>query len=78
MANPQPIQPQRVDLYAPIVAARGPAPLALRVAVPNQMSIADGVPVGGMRSATYVQLEALPEELRRRVELAVQALISAR
>lgn len=78
MVNPQPIQPQKVDLYAPIIAVRGPAPLALRVAVPNQMSIADGVPVGGMRAATYVQLEALPEELRRRVELAVQALISAR
>jgi hypothetical protein len=71
--------PQRVDLYAPILAARpGPAPIALRVGVPNQTAISEGVPVGGMKPVTYVQLEALPDELRRRVELAVQALIAGR
>lgn len=70
---------QRVDLYQPIVASQGgPAPLALRVGVPNQNSISEGVPAGGLRGETYVLLSALPEELRRRVELAVQALLSGR
>lgn len=68
---------QRVDLYQPIVSARsGPVPLAIRVGVPNQNSISEGVPSGGMKAETYVLLSALPEELRRRVELAVQMLIS--
>ena len=83
MANPnQPVQqnqPQRVDLYAPIVSARpGPAPLALRIAVQNTNSISEGVPSGGPRAETYVLLSALPEELRKRVELAVQALLAGR
>ena len=68
---------QRVDLFQPIVAARpGAAPLALRVGVPNANSISEGVPAGGFRGETYVLLSALPEDLRRRVELAVQALLS--
>ena len=73
MANPQ-----RVDLYSPIMATRGPAPLALRVGVQNQNSLSEGVPVGNVKAETYVLLSALPEELRRRVELAVQALIAGR
>lgn len=69
---------QRVDLYQPIVAVRGGRPpLALRVGVPNVESISEGVPAGGLRAETYVLLSALPEELRRRVELAVQTLISS-
>lgn len=68
---------QKVDLYQPIVAASaGPAPLAIRVGVQNQNSISEGVPSGGMKAETYVLLSALPEELRRRVELAVQMLVS--
>ena len=71
---------QRVDLFQPMLAASaGAAPLALRVGVPNNNSISEGVPMGGqVRAETYVLLSALPEELRRRVELAVQALISGR
>lgn len=80
MANPQrpqPPQPQRVDLYQPMIATRGPAPLAVRVGIVNTNSLSEGVPVGNVRAETYVLLSALPDELRRRVELAVQALISA-
>ena len=70
---------QKVNLYVPMVADRGgPAPLALRVGVPNHNSISEGVPAGGLRAETYVLLSALPEELRRRVELAVQALVAGR
>jgi hypothetical protein len=78
MANP-PAAPQRVDLYQPIMATRsGPQPLALRVGVANTTSISEGVPSGPVRVETYVLLSALPEELRRRVELAVQALLAGR
>lgn len=57
----------------------GPAPLALRVGVLNNNSISEGVPSGGqVKAETYVLLSALPEELRRRVELAMQALIAGR
>jgi hypothetical protein len=71
---------QRVDLFQPMIAtAGGAAPLALRVGVPNNNSISEGVPQGGqIRPETYVLLSALPEDLRRRVELAIQMLIAGR
>jgi len=70
---------QLVDLYQPMIANQGgPAPIALRVGVPNHNSISEGVPSGGLRVEQYVLLSALPEELRRRVELAVQMMIAAR
>jgi hypothetical protein len=69
---------QRVDLYQPIVADKpGPAPLALRVGITNAPSLSEGVPAQP-RPETYVLLSALPEELRRRVELACQAIIAGR
>jgi len=71
-------QAQRVDLYQPIASADGrQPPLVIRVGVPNTQSISEGVPMGGYRPEQYVLLSALPEELRRRVELAVQAMLSA-
>jgi hypothetical protein len=70
---------QRVDLYQPMVAAHDSAPLAIRVGVPNNNSMSEGVPSGGqVRAEMYVLLSALPDELRRRVELAVQALLAGR
>lgn len=70
---------QQVDLYQPFMAAQpGPAPLAIRVGVKNATSISEGVPQGSVKAETYVLLSALPEELRRRVELAVQMLIAGR
>ena len=71
---------QRVDLFQPMIATAGGAPpLVLRVGVPNQNSISEGVPQGGqIRPESYVLLSALPDELRRRVELAVQMLITQR
>ncbi len=71
---------QRVDLFQPMIADKvGAPPIALRVGVLNNNSISEGVPQGGqVKAETYVLLSALPEELRRRVELAVQMLIAAR
>jgi hypothetical protein len=75
----QPLPMQQVDLYGPIMNTRhGPPPLAIRVGCRNQNSISEGVPNGQVKAETYVLLSALPEELRRRVELAVQALIAGR
>jgi hypothetical protein len=79
VANPQlqpQLQPQRVNLYAPIVATPGSPPLALRVGITRNQSISEGVPMASTQVATYVLLSALPEELRKRVELAVQMLVS--
>ena len=70
---------QRVNLYQPLLADKhGAPPLVLRVGVPNQTSISEGVPGNQLRAESYVLLSALPEELRRRVELAVQVLASGR
>ena len=76
----QPIQAQRVDLYQPIIASKnGPPPIVLRVGVLNQDSLSEGVPQGGsVKAESYVLLSCLPEELRKRVELAVQCVVSGR
>ena len=71
---------QRVDLFQPIVACQaGSPPLVIRVGVPNNNSISEGVPQGGQyRPEAYVLLSAMPDDLRRRIELAVQAIVAGR
>ena len=71
---------QRVNLFQPLIADRdGPPPIVLRVGVLNRNSMSEGVPQGGtIKPESYVLLSALPEEIRRRVELAIQALIAGR
>ena len=70
---------QRVNLYQPILADRvGPAPLVLRVGVvPQADHLVGGVPQTAMKAESYVLLSALPEELKARVELAIQMIASA-
>jgi len=74
------MNPQKVDLFQPIFADKaGAPPIVLRVGVPNNNSISEGVPQGGqIRAEAYVLLSALPEELRRRIEMAVQMLAAGR
>ena len=69
---------QRVDLFAPMMASRvGPPPIVLRVGVTRTRDeMVGGVPQSALRAESYVLLSALPEEIRHRVELAVQALIA--
>jgi len=50
----------------------------LRIGVANVDSIVGGVPAASGRIETYVLLSALPEEIRKRVETAIQMLIAAR
>ena len=70
---------QKVDLYQPVEASRvGPPPLVIKAIVtPNRLEMAGGVPMSTRRVENYVLLSALPEELQRRIELAVQALVTA-
>lgn len=72
------MQEQKVDLYRPIASARvGAPPIVIRVNVTYSAdSFAGGVPSSSVRSEPYVLLSALPEELRNRVALAVQALVA--
>jgi hypothetical protein len=72
------IEAQRVNLYEPLIAdRRGPAPLALRVGTYPQAGYSPvGSVTAGLVVENYVRLSALPEELRAKVELAVQALIA--
>lgn len=69
---------QRVDLYQPMFNSQvGPAPIALRVGVtPNVMFTEGGPQEGITRTETYVLLSALPTDLRERVKLAIQTLIT--
>lgn len=80
MSQQQPFRPpQRVDLYAPMEAAQpGPPPLVLRVVVtPNVDGVVGGVPMSNRRVEPYVLLSSLPDEIRQRVELAIQARLQA-
>lgn len=65
------------NLYQPVYSQHPHSPLVVRVVVgSNNQMIVGGVPAGPPKIENYVQLSSLPEELRQRVELAVQALIS--
>jgi hypothetical protein len=65
------------NLYQPIVSTSvGSPPLVLRTVItPNPENLQGGPMPQAHRVEAYVLLSALPEELRRRVELAVQALV---
>jgi hypothetical protein len=67
------------DIYQPIVAtSMGTAPITLRViTTPNNMEYVGGVPSTATRAETYVLYSALPDDLKERVRVAVQALITA-
>lgn len=71
------MEQQKVNIYAPFVSDRvGHPPLVIRVGVQSSAdNYVGGVPMG-MKAEAYILLSALPEELRARVELAVQALIA--
>jgi hypothetical protein len=73
-----PMQLQRADLQQPIAAAHvGPAPLTIRTVItPTNAAMVGGVPQNSQRGEIYVLLSALPDELRERVKLAVQAIIA--
>lgn len=71
------MEPQVVDLFAPIMSSRrGNPPLVLRVGVtPVSVMTVGGAMNAPVRAEAYVLLSALPEELRRRVETAIQVIV---
>lgn len=66
------------DLYQPILAARtGASPLVIRVVTqPSNQNMVGGVPASSQKVEAYVLLSALPDDLKRRVELAVQMILA--
>jgi len=73
------MEAQKVDLYKPIIADRvGAPPLVLRIGVTRQVDhIQGGVPQSSMKAEPYVLLSALPDEIRQRVETAIQMQLAA-
>lgn len=68
---------QQVDLNKPIASIHsGSPPVVINVAVQNRNSISEGVPSGRPTTAQYVLLAAMPDELQRRIVLAVQAIVA--
>jgi hypothetical protein len=70
---------QIVDLYAPIAGNRpGAPPLVLRIGVQGapQMMM-NGPTASTFKVEPYVLVSAFPEDLRRRIEDAVQMLTQA-
>lgn len=69
---------QKIDLYQPIESASvGSPPLVVNVQVTKTADhVMGGVPQSQTRVESYVLLSALPEEIKRRVIMAVQALQS--
>jgi hypothetical protein len=68
------------NLYQPIEASQpGPAPLVLRVITnaPSTMTVG-GAMAHSRANVDYVNVSALPEDLKYRVSLAVQALMQGR
>jgi hypothetical protein len=65
------------NLYQPIVSTTvGSPPLVVRAVITPTVEHLQGGPMPQARRVeSYILLSALPEELRRRVELAVQALV---
>jgi hypothetical protein len=72
------METQYVNLHEPIIASRaGPAPLVIRIGITSSSGYMSAGAMGAsVKPEAYVLLSALPEDLRRRVELAIQALIS--
>jgi hypothetical protein len=69
---------QNVDLYSPILSSRkGKPPLVLKVGVQglDQYTV-EGPQISPIKPEHYVLLSALPEELRRKVETAIQAMLT--
>lgn len=67
---------QRIDLRQPMSSVDGRAPIVIHVEVPRAESYSEGVPDGARRVEHYVLFSALPADLQRRVDMAVQALVA--
>lgn len=54
------------------------APLVLKMrTIPRAMEFVGGVPAQAHKDVHYVCIEMMPEELRRRINLAIEGLVTA-
>jgi hypothetical protein len=69
---------QKVDLYQQPIEAVGDShtpPLYVKVVThPRTMEFVGGMPATATKTITYVLYDALPDELRARVKMAIEAL----
>lgn len=69
---------QKVDLYQQPLEAVGEShtpPLFVKVIThPRTMEFVGGVPATASKTVTYILYDVLPEELRMRVKLAIDAM----
>lgn len=70
----------KADLYQPVENIRvGPPPIVLRTIItPRADGLVEGMPTSAKQPAAYVLVSALPEDLQRRIQLAVQAIAAAK
>lgn len=69
---------QVVDLSKPLAGLPNQAaPLFILAFTRRRQEVEGGVPAQAYAKHDYILLQALPEELRRRVELAIQAATAA-
>jgi hypothetical protein len=73
------MQFQKINIFEPIMADKvGSPPVVINALITrNNSGYAECVPGNQQKIEQYVLLSSLPEELKRRVELAVQVLTSA-
>ena len=69
----------KIDLSQPLEAVAGQAaPMILRIVTrPRRDEMVGGVPATNAKVAEYVLYSALPEEIKQRVKLAVEAIMAA-
>ena len=66
---------QTVKMYdQPMVSDTQNPPTTIRVMVPVRNEIVGGVPSASHKPMTYVLYDVLPEDLKRRVQTAIEAL----
>ena len=70
----------KANLYKPIHSTNvGPIPIVVKAIVtPRADALAEGMPISSTKTVDYVLYEALSDDLKRRIELEVQALMTAK
>ena len=69
----------KANIYQPIHAEHvGPAPLVIRTIItPSNAMLVGGVPSDPRIAEDYVCVSALPQELQRRIQTAIESIIAA-
>lgn len=76
--NDNKVQVQVIDMFKPIMANKaGPAPVFINAVVtPSNAGYVGGIPSKTQKIERYVLLSAMPDDLRRRIETAIEAIMA--